>query len=176
METESGCFFSTKDILPSNSWCCRAPGRDGCRNLAQVVLKDVGFVPWVDTWPRKKNKSRFFLREHQKSQVRNQQIPWYKFCFWKQFTHPCIGHVYTIDIYRYADSSCRPLRGAPPDWKNTREVCCGLYVALYSGTFRASGGKGGEWALEICQMVGAEEEGNFGNRRSFFFGVKNHDE
>lgn len=117
MEAESGCFLSTKDILPSNSWCCRAPGRDGCRNLAQVVLKDVGFVSWVDTWPRKKTNHGIFCEsiKRVKWEINRYVDTIFVFENSLHIHRTCIHHRY-IEI---RNSSCRPFNKVPPWLKKT---------------------------------------------------------
>ena len=177
METESGCFFSTKDILPSNSWCCRAPGRDGCRNLAQVVLKDVGFVSGVDTWPRKKTHRGIFCESIQKSKWEI-NILWYldTNCLFENSLHiHGKGHIYChryIQIWLQVAGPWEvPPRLKKHSWGMLWVICCTLFWDI-SYQWR----KG--WGVSFGNMPNGRcwRRREFWKSKIFFFGVKNHDE
>ena len=170
METESGCFFLTKDILPSNSWCCRAPGRDGCRNLAQVVLKDVGFVSWVDTWPRKKQIVGFFARASKESSEKSTDTL-IQILFLKTVStsmhRTCIHHRY-IQICWF---KLQALERCPPwlkkhSWGMLWVICCTLFWDISYQWRKGWWVSSGKMPNVRCQNRTWEF---FGNRYIFFF-------
>ena len=175
MEAESGCFLSTKDILPSNSWCCRAPGRDGCRNLAQVVLKHVGFVSWVDTWPRKKTNHRIFCESIKRVKWEiNRYLDTILFLktVYTSMHRTCIHHRY-IQICWF---KLQALERCPPwlkkhSWGMLWVICCTLFWDI-SYQWR----KG--WWVSFGNMPNGRcwRRREFWKSKIFFFGVKNHDE